>query len=563
MELTAIYKIQGAKPSSPFAGETVRIRGVVTGMAKRGFFIQDPDTTANPPADSIACSHAIFVYMRGQKPPVNCLLELQAEVVDYFKNDNDKPVTQLHMLDADLIDKDAPPVTAYPLSSQLLFEHQHRLAEFLNSLEGMLVSLDAGATFVQPSNPFGDYVVLLADCDLKQHYAGAIAAKHGGIILGYKDFEHWLPSFRIVIAANAPQLNVGAKLLSKVTGPLNYRSGSYQLAVSHAIEVDNQSVAESKTSFEPSLNAMTVMTLNCLNLDPKIESASLVKNPDLDIDDDIGSGQFRLLARSIVEQANSPDIVALQEIQDSDGAEQTTTVDAEKTYQVLIAAVQRLGGPQYDWADIPPSLDADGGQPGGNIRNGFLYNPQRVSLNKQSLQRLGETADVFEGSRKPLMASFKSIKTTQQLTIINVHLASKRHQNSVFSVLDAAFDPREDMRVGQAELIYRQLNTLAKKEIDYYVTGDFNDLADSPTLNSLLGEGNSNLVDLLPENERYDYNHRGKLHVLMHGIVNKKLVAEKRAEYEILHGNELLGVNVGQMSGKASDHAYVIARILK
>ena len=65
----------------------------------------------------------------------------------------------------------------------------------------------------------------------------------------------------------------------------------------------------------------------------------------------------------------------------------------------------------------------------------------------------------------------------------------------------------------------------------------------------------------LPESERYDYNHRGKLQVLMHGIVSNKMAIASKAEYEIIHGNELLGVGPGQESGKPSDHAYVIAKL--
>ena len=59
---------------------------------------------------------------------------------------------------------------------------------------------------------------------------------------------------------------------------------------------------------------------------------------------------------------------------------------------------------------------------------------------------------------------------------------------------------------------------------------------------------------------QHDYNHRGKLQVLMHGIVPKEL-AEQRAEYEIIHGNELLGGQPGELGNKPSDHAYVIAKI--
>jgi len=76
-----------------------------------------------------------------------------------------------------------------------------------------------------------------------------------------------------------------------------------------------------------------------------------------------------------------------------------------------------------------------------------------------------------------------------------------------------------------------------------------------------VGKGSANLVLSLPEAERYDYNHRGKLQVLMHGIVSTRCVEQNRADYEIIHGNELIGVEPGQDSAKPSDHAYVLAKI--
>jgi hypothetical protein len=79
-------------------------------------------------------------------------------------------------------------------------------------------------------------------------------------------------------------------------------------------------------------------------------------------------------------------------------------------------------------------------------------------------------------------------------------------------------------------------------------------------LAAIVGDDSVNLVKTLPAEQRYDYNHRGKLQVLMHGIVPKGLAGD-RAGYEIIHGNELLGIKPGQTTDKPSDHAYVLAKI--
>ena len=45
----------------------------------------------------------------------------------------------------------------------------------------------------------------------------------------------------------------------------------------------------------------------------------------------------------------------------------------------------------------------------------------------------------------------------------------------------------------------------------------------------------------------------------MHGLVNHEMA--DTAEYEIIHGNELIGVKAGEVTDKPSDHAYVIAKL--
>lgn len=37
-------------------------------------------------------------------------------------------------------------------------------------------------------------------------------------------------------------------------------------------------------------------------------------------------------------------------------------------------------GPRYQWRYIAPTDNQDGGEPGGNIRQVFLFNPKRVSF---------------------------------------------------------------------------------------------------------------------------------------------------------------------------------------
>ncbi|MFT4647906.1 MAG: putative extracellular nuclease [Glaciecola sp.] len=549
MKLDPISRIQGPGLLSPLAGKIVTTRGVVTGRTGRGFFIQDHDGKID---DEV--SHGIFVYERRGKPPIGSLVEVSGKVVDYTPGENVRPTTQIEERETRVLLERGASIEPVWLDAAVMLLDPERLRFFLNNLEGMLVGLPADSVFVAPSNLFGDYVVLPPGTSL-------VRTQQGGVLINPLDPECWLPGFRMRNYGDAPQVNVGAQLLDAVTGPLNFRVGSYQVAVEGSIRVQSEHIKRRSTELRGQASKVTILTLNCFNLDAKVESPELVRNPSRDVDDDLGSGRFDALARAIVTAANCPDVVALQEIQDNDGAELTDVVSAEFTLETLIQAVRRAGGPLYQWADIAPKSGADGGQPGGNIRNAFLYQPQRVSLVPGSLKRIGDESDIYEDSRKPLVARFQVNGHPGQIEIINVHLASKRHQYGHFAPQQPGFDPRLALRVQQAQFIGKHTARLRSQSIDYYITGDFNDFEFSPTLQALTEDHSTNLLETVPSPLRFDYNHRGLSQALMHGVVANRQLQGRTAEYEILHANALLGAHPGQTGSKPSDHAYVIARL--
>lgn len=534
------------------AGQDVTVKGVVTGSGRHGFFIQNTRPGPDP-----GISDALFVFSPKWPAPVGALLEVSGKVQDYVKQDNGKPSTQIKIEDARVLKKRGPEIKPFELTADNVPADAADLAAFLDGLEGMLVTIAAGQTFIAPSNPFGDYVLIL---DAEKPVDDVVRSEQGGVLVEHRNPLRWYPGFRIRNYDLAPRVNVGAKLLSRITGPLNYRVEAFQMAVSHPIEVRDNEIRWCVSRLEPEAGHLTIMTMNGFNLDMHVESPDKVQNPGLDIDDDWGDGRFLTLARAVVDQANVPDIVALQEIQDNDGAEISEVVDASATYEGLVRVIEKLCGVAYHWVDIPPEVGADGGQPGGSIRNGFLYNPRRVGMLEESVSLIGAADPAFIDSRKPLVVHFREEASGRVLACINVHLASKRHQFSIFAPVQPGFDARLPIRARQAEIIGEHLGELRSQGLDYYVTGDFNDTEESETLAAIVGDENVNLVKTLPPDQRYDYNHRGKLQVLMHGIVPRRL-AEKRAEYEIIHGNELLGIRPGQTTDKPSDHAYVIAKI--
>ncbi|BDI14752.1 hypothetical protein ANSO36C_05540 [Nostoc cf. commune SO-36] len=294
------------------------------------------------------------------------------------------------------------------------------------------------------------------------------------------------------------------------------------------------------TSLVGSPTQLTVATFNVENLDPKKESVSKVDgNTRRNVDDDVTSGKFTALANQIVNNLEAPDIIALQEVQDNDGAELSSVVDAVLTADTLIDSIQSVGGPAYEYQEIPPQNGLDGGQPGGNIRVGFLFNPQRVKL--QNLERFANDPAFLE-SRKPLVGEFTF--NDIPITLINNHFASKSG--------GAASNPK---RIKQAtivnEFVVNRLTTDPNANI--VVLGDLNDTPDSQAIKTLEGNKLENLVNKIPQDDRFSFIFRGSKEQIDQILVTANLFNKANPEINAVH------VNAG-FSRSASDHDPMIAR---
>jgi uncharacterized protein len=295
------------------------------------------------------------------------------------------------------------------------------------------------------------------------------------------------------------------------------------------------------TSLVGSPNQLTVATFNVANLDPKKENISKVdRNSSRNVDDDVKSGKFTALATQIVTNLQAPDIIALQEIQDNDGAELSSVVDAALTAETLISSIQSVGGPAYEYQEIPPQNRMDGGQPGGNIRLGFLFNPQRVKL--QKLERFADDP-AFLASRKPLVGEF-TFKNFP-VTLINNHFASK-----------SGGAPANEQRIKQTTIVNKfVVNRLTTDpNANIVVLGDLNDTPGSPAINALEGNELENLVNSIPLEDRFSYIFRGSKQQIDHILITSNLFKNGNPEINAVH------INAG-ISKSASDHDPVIARL--
>lgn len=156
--------------------------------------------------------------------------------------------------------------------------------------------------------------------------------------------------------------------LAPITGVIHYAYGFYTLLPRTALTILHPSspVLPPATTLTTSntCHGLTFATYNVENLSPT-------------------STHLPTIAAHIVDYLGSPDLLFLQEIQDDSGPTDDGTTTSTATLSALIAAIAAVSdaAPAYSFAVIDPLVDnADGGQPGANIRPAYLYNPARLAL---------------------------------------------------------------------------------------------------------------------------------------------------------------------------------------
>lgn len=84
------------------------------------------------------------------------------------------------------------------------------------------------------------------------------------------------------------------------------------------------------------------------------------------------SSHLPAAATDIATHLLTPDIMFLQEIQDNSGETDDGTVDASVTLSTLSSAIAKQSSVVYNFTEVIPVNDQDGGEPGGNIRPAYL-----------------------------------------------------------------------------------------------------------------------------------------------------------------------------------------------
>nr|WP_240627614.1 lamin tail domain-containing protein [Streptomyces scopuliridis] len=568
-----IHDIQGATRISPQAGKTVtNVPGVVTAVrgtgSSRGFWIQD-----TAPDDNPATSEGVFVFTGSSTPQVKAgdSVLVTAKVTEYYpggQSSGSQSVTELTgattvvlssgnpLPAAELIDATTLPETYAPDAKGLSIESLplkpgSYALDWFESREGMLVQI-GDSRVVGASNAYGETWVTTKP---KQN-----PTPRGGTV--YPSYAE-VNSGRLLIGSltgDKPAANVGDTLAGTTTGPLDYANyGGYGLQATTLGTVKSGGL-KPEVATKGKTDELSVATYNVENLDPTDPQA-----------------KFDRLAEGIVKNLATPDIVSLEEIQDNNGAKDDGTVAADKTLAQFVAAIQAAGGPAYDWRSVDPADKADGGEPGGNIRNVFLFNPKRVGFVDRpggdattatkvvttgkngkditlsvSPGRINPTSTAWKSSRKPLVGEFTF--RGEQVFVVGNHFNSKGGDQPTHGAFQPPTLGSETQRLTQAKEVHDFVaDLLAKdKQAKVVVLGDLNDYQFSKPVTTLTqGKILTDLMDALPKNERYSYVYDGNSQTLDHILVSPAI---KKPAYDVVHIN-------AEFADQASDHDPQVVRI--
>jgi len=536
----AIYEIQGEGHASDYQGQTVLTHGVVTAVTSNGFYLQDAagdgnratsdaifvHTGAAPgvvAGDGVAVRGTVAEFLPGNDSSNLTVTEIEASNVVVESTDNALPAAVV-IGEGGLL----PPTEVIDDDGLTTFEPVNNGLDFYESLEGMRVTIDAPLAISNTTEHGETYVVASGGA-----FATGLSERWG---LSLSDGDYNPERIQIDATSSTFEVLSQGDRLADVTGVMSYSFNSYELLVSEAVTVtDNVTLEEETTTLAGDRDHLTVASYN-------------VENMDLG---DAASGKFDLLAGDIVYSLGAPDIIALQEVQDANGLNGSDALSGVETAQLLIDAIAAKGGPTYVYVEIAPtSNNSTGGEPNGNIRNGYLYNPDRVDYVDGSAHLIDASA--FDGSRSPLVADFTFNGET--VTLINVHLTSRIGSDPLWGSNQPPADAGDATRTAQAAAVAAYVNDAlaADPTLKLGVLGDFNGFWFEDAVGTIEATGLMDLHRLLAESERYSYVFDGNLQAIDHMLVSGGL--QSGAQFDAVH------INAEQPDGtsRGTDHDPIV-----
>ena len=585
-----IGQVQGAAHISPYSGRTVAVEGVVIAERGSNTWIQDltPDGDPNTSeallvfgsvvsnavvvGDHVQVRGTVIEFRPGCTPscaPTSSafsnltITELASPGLGVTKLGTAPPPpattigTGGRVPPTDVIENDS---ATGNVETSNTFDPGDDGIDFYETLEHMLVQVN-NPVVVGPRNSFGE-ILVLAD-----NGAGAsVRTVRGGILVrdvdpatvgDYRngDFNPERIMLDDLFVAT-PSVDLADHFIA-AAGVMTYDFANYKIAVSSLLaEIDGG--LQREVTRAPTDQEIVVGTYNVENLDPT-------------------DGSFARHADLIVNHLRSPDVLAIEEIQDNDGPTNTAVTDASVTWNTLIAAIQAAGGPVYEFRQIDPVDDQDGGEPGGNIRVGFLFRTDRGAsfIDRPGGDSITPTTVVddpsgpqlsfspgrvdplnlaYTSSRKPLAGEFRM--HGKKVFVVALHLSSKGGDQPLYGRFQPPARSSEVARHAQARSVNAFVDQIvaADPNANVIVLGDVNDFDFSETVQILEGGVLTTLMDTLPLAERYSYVFEGNSQVLDQILVSNNLLGNFPIDYDPVHVNS-------EFADQASDHDPQVARL--
>jgi predicted extracellular nuclease len=569
-----IHDIQGSGRLSALDGQQVTdVPGVVTAIrafgSARGFWIQDPNPDADP-----ATSEGVLVFTGSSTPAVAVGDSvIVAGTVDEFYPGG-SPATSVHQSNteivsatwtvqssgnalpaAEVVGSNTVPNAMAPDAGggsveSLPLRPKDFAIDYWESREGMRVRVD-DARVVGATTSFNEVYLTTKPRQNPSENGGTIYTGYNDSNTGRVKVESLIPFAQHPF----PKANVNDKLAGETSGPVDYDEfGGYNIQATALGELASGGLQPEQTRPQKA-RELAVGTYNVENLSPNDAQA-----------------KFDRLAQGVSTALANPDILSLEEIQDNNGTTNDTVVAADATLQRFVDAIVAAGGPRYEWREIDPVDDQDGGAPGGNIRVAFLFNPARVSFvdrpggdsttavqvtgrHKPALSvspgRINPASEAWADSRKPLAGEFTFRGRT--VFVVANHFNSKGGDQPMYGRFQPPTRGSETQRIAQATEVNNFVKQIQRVDrlADVVVLGDLNDFQFSPAARKLTSDFRLlDLMNVLPRDERYSYVFEGNSQALDHVLTTGLMLPD----YDVVHVN-------AEFADQASDHDPQVVRL--
>ncbi|MDC7218835.1 MAG: lamin tail domain-containing protein [Spirochaetales bacterium] len=554
-----IPEIQGAGHVSPYEDETVeKVLGVITATESYGFWMQslyadDDDDT----------SEGIYVYDKYHSYEIGNLVSVSGEVQEYGYTDSLK-LTELSDVTVTLLTSSYTLPDAVLIGSEGIlppseyicndgdpdgdgegtvydgeFDPEEDAIDWYEARESMLVEIDNPVAI--GGTKYGEIPVIPEGVSYDN------MTGRGGLVI-YEDYFNpqriHIDTDAYTLGLDSMEANLGDSFAESVQGVIGYSYGKFLVLPTSLPDIESNTVARETSGLSAQEDELNFATFNIENF----------PRDDEDMSDDEIEAKVEDIAETIVSGLNSPDIICLQEMTDDSYSDDDGTVTAENNAAMLIAAVEALNGPSYEYIDVEPEDNSDGGWTGANIRVGFLYNSATVDFTavgdagatdetevvveeeevSLTLNPGRFSVDSFADSRKSVLVQFSFGGET--IFVINNHFCSKSGDNYLFGEIQPPQFSSEDEREVQAQAVSEMVTEIlaVDSEANIIVAGDMNDFQFSSSMEILEEAGLTSLTtSLLEENEQYSYIYNGNSQQLDHIYVSSAML--EGAQVDIVH----------------------------